>query len=562
MSVTRRVFYYLITIITLGILAAGLGQLLSLLFDITIKSSYLTQVGGSAFNQQQLSMGIAMLVIGGPLWYFFWRAVQRRVAGNSEEIGAGMRKLFLNLVLLITAITALQNASEFIKWLISGAPAARFSSSAPAMLIVAGLIWFYHWRISEGEGQPSAVAKRLRRWYMYIMSGMGLVWLAAGIVMLVNAGVSSLVTNNITLVSNPFWNNASQVSITWIVLGGLNWYFHWFRMAKDDLDSTLRQVYFYLLAILGGAIAGLVALTTAIYHLLFWFFNINAAQNLQFLGWTIPTILVGAAIWSYHLRLVNLESTKVSERKLSPERVHLYLMSFLSLGTLVSGLIMLVGVLLYLLIGSLSTTLTIDPAWWKNQLSICIAELLVGTPLWLYYWNRVIKRVGAGGISEWRARSRRIFLYIVVVASIVALVAGLVNIIYQILNGILQSNFGINVLRRSGWSIQTLIVAAPLLWYHWQFIRSEQRRGSETTTKHKTVTLLAGAAADDIAKRIADKIGYKIRVFYQTGAPEPEFILSDDELAQLVNEIQSSAADKIMLVASGNKLAVIPYEEK
>jgi hypothetical protein len=562
MSVTRRVFYYLIIIITLGIFAAGLGQLLSLLFDITIRASYLTQVGGFAFNQQQLSMGIAMLVIGGPLWYFFWRAVQRRVAGNAEEIGAGMRKLFLNLIILVAAITAIQSASEFFKWLISGAPVAQFSSSAPATLIVAGLIWYYHWRISESEGQPSAIAKKLRRWYVYIMSGIGLIWLAAGIVMLVNAGVNSLITNNITLVSNPFWNNASQISIAWIVLGGLNWYFHWFRMAKDDLDSTLRQVYFYLLAILGGAVAGLVALTTTIYHLLFWLFNVNALQNLQFLGWTIPTILVGAAIWSYHLRLVNEESTKVTERKLSPERVHLYLMSFLSLGTLVSGLVILVGVLVYLLIGSLSTTLTIDPAWWKNQLSICLAELIVGTPLWLYYWNRVIKRVSAGGLNEWRARSRRIFLYMVVVAAIIALVAGLVNIIYQILNGILQSKFGINVLRGSGWSIQTLVVAAPLLWYHWQFIRSEQHRGSETAAKHKTITLLAGAVADDIANRIADKLGYKIRVFYQTGAPESEFMLSDDEVAQLVDEIQSSAADNIMLVVSGNKLAVIPYEKK
>ena len=46
MSITRRVWLYLITLISLGIFAAGVGQLLTLLFDVTIKGSYLTQVGG------------------------------------------------------------------------------------------------------------------------------------------------------------------------------------------------------------------------------------------------------------------------------------------------------------------------------------------------------------------------------------------------------------------------------------------------------------------------------------------------------------------------------------
>ncbi len=561
-SVTRRVFYYLITIITLGIFAGGLGQLLSLLFEITIRSPYLTQIGRSAFNQQQLSMGLAMVVIGGPLWYFFWRAVQRRVAGNPEETGTGIRKVFLNLIILVTGITALQNASEIMKWLISGAPLEQLFSSALAIFIVAILIWYYHWHISESEGHPSAIARTLRRWYVYIMSGIGLVWLAIGIVMLVYAGINSVVTANSTLVSTPFWNDAAQFSVTWIVLGGLNWYFHWFRMAKGDVDSTLRQVYFYILAILGGAVAGLVALTTAIYHLLFWLFNVNSAQNLQYLDWTIPTIIIGAAIWSFHVRLVNEEFSQVSEPKLSPQRVHLYLMSFLSLGTLVSGLVILIGVLVYLLISSLSTTLTTDAGWWKNQLSICIAELIVGTPLWLYYWNRVIKRVSDGGLKEWRARSRRIFLYIIVVAAIVALTASLVNIIYQILNGILQSRFDIRVLQGSAWSIQSLIVAAPLLWYHWRFIRGEQRHGSEAVVKHKNITLLAGGGANDIAKLLADKLGYKIRIFYQTGAPESGFTLSDEEAGRLANDIQSSDADNIILVVSGEKLDIVPYQEK
>lgn len=64
MNTIRRFWFYAITLVTLGIFAAGVGQLLTLLFDMTIKSSYLTQVGETAFNQQQLSLGLAMTVIG------------------------------------------------------------------------------------------------------------------------------------------------------------------------------------------------------------------------------------------------------------------------------------------------------------------------------------------------------------------------------------------------------------------------------------------------------------------------------------------------------------------
>ncbi len=71
MSSVRRVYFYLVTLITLGILAGGAGVLLNLLFDIAIFNS--SAIGQENFYQQQLSMGIAMVVIGGPLWFLFWR---------------------------------------------------------------------------------------------------------------------------------------------------------------------------------------------------------------------------------------------------------------------------------------------------------------------------------------------------------------------------------------------------------------------------------------------------------------------------------------------------------
>jgi hypothetical protein len=238
-------------------------------------------------------------------------------------------------------------------------------------------------------------------------------------------------------------------------------------------------------------------------------------------------------------------------------------MSFLGLGTMVTGLILLIGVLLDLLGNAISPPVVVSPGWWQNHLSLCLALLFVGTPLWLYYWGKVLRRAATGRISEWRARSRRIFLYFVVGASIIALAASLVNIVYQILNGALQGSSGVSVLHNAKWSLQALVVAAPLLWYHWQILRLDQHRGAEAAAVQKSVAILAGGQVGDLAPRLEEKLGYRIRVLNRVGQPggEPIF-LSDDELAGLVTEIQQAPSDRVILLALGGKISVLPYQEK
>lgn len=564
-SGTRRLWLYLITLISLGIFAAGVGQLLSLLFEVTIKGSYLTQVGQATFNKQLLSLGLAMTVIGGPLWFLFWRAAQRRARDNQEETGDMIRKLYLNLVLLGTALMGITTASSFLKWLMAGVPLAQFSSSSLAIVIVAGIVWYYHWRVSELEGYTSSDAKTLRRWYVYILSGFGLVWLAVGLVQLIDTAFVNMQVWQGALVQGKFWSDAARMGVAQIILGGVTWYFHWFHMARGDFDSILRQVYFYLLTISGGAIAALVALTITLYRFFGWAFRGTPASQgptFQFLAWTVPTFLVGLTIWGYHRRLAEEEASAVQEKRQSAQRGYLYLMSFLGLGTLVTGLSMLFGILVGLIIDAASTSLVQTTGWWRNQLSLCLALLLVGTPLWLYYWNGILKRVQAGGIEEWRALPRRVFLYMVVGASIVALTADLVNIIYQILNGALQGNFGINVLRASKWSIETLIVAAPLLWYHWQLLRADQLRGGEPVAIRRNVTLLADDRTEELVSRLENKLGYKVRVLYQVGQPGIPSVLPDEEIDRLANEVQASPSNDVMLVVLGGKVIALPYKDK
>jgi ABC-type multidrug transport system fused ATPase/permease subunit len=233
-------------------------------------------------------------------------------------------------------------------------------------------------------------------------------------------------------------------------------------------------------------------------------------------------------------------------------------MSFLGLGTLITGLSILFGILL-----DTGTSLTASVGWWRNQLALSLALLLVGLPLWLYYWNGILKRVQSGGITEWRALSRRIYLYVIIGASIIMLAGDLVNIVYQLLSGIMQGNFGTNFLHSSKWSLQTLIVAVLLLWYHWQILRADQRRGAEAVVVRKSVTLLADDRTGELAARLENKLGFKIRTLYQVGQTGGGLIiLPEEEIDRLVNEILSVPSNKVMLVVLSGKVTVLPYQDK
>jgi uncharacterized membrane protein len=562
MSTAKRVYFYLVYFIALGMFAGGASILLGVCFDIITKYPALAQIGAQTFSRQALSLGLAMLVIGGVLWFLFWRAIQRNVSGNPAEIESAIRKLFINLILAASALVGLFAAVGFLKWLMAGALLNQFPSGGLARLIVTGVIWYYHWRVTEKEGQPSPEAKTLRRWYGYLLSGWGLVSLSVNLVGLVNTAVLHLPVWGETIVSGKFWSSNVQGSISWILLGGAVWAFHWFRMAKGDFDSTLRQVYLYLLAILGGSIAGLVALTTSLFKVFrFALGTLSTPTNtyFQFLGWTVPLMLVAAAVWVYHQHVTQEEAVQVQER-LSARRVHSYLMSFIGLGTLIAGLIILFGILLELPLRAGSMVVT--PGWWYNQLSVCLALVVVATPIWLYYWNRALQ-MAAKGVAERRASSRRIFLYVVVGAAIVTLAADLVNIVYQLLNGILQGTFGADVLRHSKWSLQTLVVAVPVLMYHWQILRQDQRLGAEAAAVQKTVTVLVSDRAAGLVSQIEEKLGYKVHTLRYLGQKPKDFpALSDKEVSRLADDIQAAPSTKVMLVAAGGKILVLPYQEK
>jgi ABC-type multidrug transport system fused ATPase/permease subunit len=560
MSTARRVYLYLVMLLGLGLLAAGAHQFLALGLDLLIKGSAVTEIGGADYVRQQLSLSLALIIIGAPLWFFFWRMIQRAVARDPAEAGTALRKIILTLVLITAALAALFGAARFLEWLLSGAVSTDFAGLTP--MIVAGIIWAYFWYTSEKENQPTPVAHTARRWYLYVISGWGLFWLAMGLVNLVSAAITSLPFFEATLISGPFWAPPVPGAVAGIIVGALYLVFHWRLASRDNPDATLRQVYIYLLAIVGGAIAGLTALITIIAQTLTWGFDpavAPAGEHFRFLGWTIPTLVVGAAVWFYHREVAREEAGQLPLRRLSAQRIHYYIMSFLGLAAMSTGVALLIGLLISL---AAPGTVLAEGAWWQSQLSLALALLIVAAPIWFYYWGQILERTAAGGVTESKARSRRIYLYTVTGISMAALAAALVNIIYQALTNLLGTGENVNFLENLRWSLQGLVVAAPLLWYHWQTIRRDGRRGAEAAARQKSVTVILSREATELLPRIEEKLGYKVRVLYSLNPPQPLPTLAEEDLDYLATMVAAAGDQKVMVILTPGRLLVLPYQEK
>jgi hypothetical protein len=558
MSTAKRVFFYVVCLATLYMFASGVMLLLPICFNL-VTGEY----SWAGFARTEFSMGLSLLLIGGVLWYLFWRAVQRQVAENPAETGSAVRKLYLNAALLVTAFVGLFGAAGFVRWLMGGVPLDRFPSEALSMLIAGGGIWYYHRRVEDREGQPSANAKTLRRWYIYILAGFGLIMLALSVIQLLDAAILHLFWSDIA--RSSFWNISVQRSITWILLGGGVWVHYWFYAAKGDTGSTLRWVYLYLLVIPGGAIAGLTALIFFLFEIFMFAFGGTGAAGSSyflFLGWTIPTMLVVTLILAYHQRAVQQETAQLRKQQLSARRIFLYLVSFLGLGTLIAGLITLLGVLLDLIINATSTTLTVTAGWWHNQFSLGLALLVVSAPIWLYYWKKVLRMVAEGGVEERGTRSRRIYLYVILGIAVITLTTVVVNIVYQLINGLLQGDIGTVSLQNMKWSLQTLLIPLPVLLYHWHLLREDRRLGAEKVLPRKRVTMLASEQAAELVAGLQERLGSRIRLLRRLSMTGPAPALSGEELDKLVSEISDAPGGKVMLVVTGSGVMVLPYEDK
>ncbi len=557
MNTMKRLYFYGMAFVALVVTANGASQLLAYLLDIVSGRQI---AGGVA---ERVSLGLALVVVGAPLWFFHWAYVQRQVERDRNEGGATLRKLYLYASMFFAAIIVFVAERSLVIWALGS---DTFDSKWVGQFVMWGAVWAYHWTVERREGEASPGGRTLRRWYVYVTSVYALVVLGTGIgavLGLLLGGLYDALVNVPVLASErDLWGRVMHIGLASVVTGGVWWAFHWLYLARDDVDSTLRQVYLYLFAFLGGAITMLVALGAMINAVLRWVLGVpglpDAAVHFQAIASSFTVLVIGGLLLGYHWQVVREESLRATTRRHGAGRTFGYVMSALGLGSLAVGIPILIGLLIGLVVPAARETLAGDDSF-RNLLAVALTLLVIGGPLWAWFWPRMQRQVREVGLEERSALSRCIFIYGVLGVLALAALGSLIGFLFMLLRDLLEGTFSLDFLRNGKWLLGVVLTAGALLPYYLQVLREDQRAGAEDAPLKKSVTLVVGEQDNELAGRLEEALLAPVRVMRVISPETPVPAVSDEELEAVVEQVRSAATDRVLVTATDGGIRVYGY---
>jgi Domain of unknown function (DUF5671) len=496
MQNARRIYLYLLSAISLGVLATGLFLLLHVLLD-ALGVGRGTPLGGGGADRQQLSLALALVGVGFPVWGVHWWLAERGLRPDApraeEERGSGMRALYLSAVLGVTLLFGARDAIEVLHHLVGsvvGAPDATFGSDAAgtlAGLLVAGLLWAYHVAVRRRDmatGPMREAAAWLPRLYLY---GAALIALQlmlnslASLFGLLGEVLAPPANGAVVDAGYRTYTLAYETSIVMVL--AVVWLAHvWYarRLIDDpgwrgasERPARLRLAYF-VAAILIAAIVVLMRIADAMRAILGPLFGATQGLGSTLIG-TDPVrqiaVAFGAALlwaiaWRLHLGWMRAEALQQddAERSSLAEQLQLHVVAAVGLGFGAVGLAWLLGITFDVLLGG-GRTAAAD-GFWRLQLATFVPFAILGAGMWLWAWSAAIGRYGGNPLREAGSVVRRAYLLVALAASILTGVASLGLVLYRLFGTILGVTLSGNTVSELSTPIGFLIVAIAVALYH------------------------------------------------------------------------------------------------
>jgi hypothetical protein len=551
--------------------AAGLNALLDYLLDSVFGSPVLFD------GQTQLALGLALVVVGTPIWFLHWWMAQKAVMRLPMEAAAPSRKVYLYLTLGVTAALVAIGLVNLLRWLLG---TGSFNGNNIAFPLVWGGVWAYHWHVRSVEDRGAEAIAWVRRAYWYFTSLYGLAMLATGVGIVIwrplRAAYEALFAAQ-TLVPGAvgfwesIWTDTARTGVAIALAGALSWWWHWHRAARGDVNSVLRYLYLYLFAVLGGAATVVVSLSILLYLVLQWYIGVPgsaaAAGHFRSLPGVIAALIPGAVLWGYHRALVQQESRLAPGGCEAAQRVYRYLVAALGLGTLSTGLVMVFLVVLGVLVPLPGPQLQ-DAQWWRNPLVLGLTLLAVGIPVWSLHWFGAQRQVEAGGPEERAALSRRVFIYGVFGIATLLVLGNLSALLYMFFRDLLEADLSLQLLQDAKWSIGTLLMAGAVSVYHWLVLQEDRRAmpareelPAPAPPVAKAITALAAEPAQALLQQLQPRLGgVSIRVWRRLDGGEAP-VLTEAELEELRERIIQAPGDRVLLTVDAAGVQVVPYRE-
>jgi hypothetical protein len=502
MQTVRRLYLYVMSGITFGMLAVGLDQLL-----VVILGELGVGRGPFSFGDQgygeQLSLAIALVAVGLPVWAVHWRLAQRglQAAGPraDEERASTVRALYLTLVLAVLLGFGAPSALELLRIAVNslaGGSSGDFFSGDPAgalaTLIVTGLGWGYHVAVRRSDmraGRHTGASAWLPRVYLYGASLTGLFLAIQSIGSLVAFLADIALTGGSTFDDPQFRAfqvaDLSSAALIW----GVVWIGHWWYATGLTRDSgwrgaserpaRLRQA-FYVAVILAGAASVLRFGSDALRAVLIPVVGGNEAlgsPDSSDLLRAVITALIAAIPWGIawwaHVRWMRGEAARSEDPAsvATAVRLDLHAVALVGLAFGAGGVAWLLGLLFDVLLGGDRTGGR--DGFWRVELATFVPYAVLGLLAWTWKWWQARARQAADPLGEAGSMVRRSFLMFVLASSIVAGLGSLAVVLYRLLGRLLGANLFGNAASELATPLGILVVAVAVALYHGLALRRD-----------------------------------------------------------------------------------------
>ncbi len=478
MKTIRRIYFYLVTLISVLSLTWGITNLL--------RSLTSSQFVGS--QSDILSTGLAQILVSIPIFLLHWFIVQRDAQNSEEEKSSLIRGMYFYGILLASLIPVVQNLIALLNRLLLQAaqinPAQALLGGYQTLsdnLIAIGvnlILAVYFYRVLQSDWESSTDTESLtdlRRIYRYI-------WMLYSLGLTI-IGVQKLVVYMLAWQPILFPSSGKEQfinALTLLLIGTPLW-LYWWRLIQsaihreEERHSTVRILILYALT-LAGAITFSINAGAIFYRLL----QAALGQSTTFqellskISSPLSLALIFGVLWAYFSGILknNIAAEKEQAKQAAMHRIYRYPLAALGLAGTILGIAGLAGWIIDLL-------LKVDWIWQdKTQpLAQNLAVLAVGMALWLVFWpkvNRPSMQSGEAGDHARRSLSRKIYLYLVIFAGVIGVMASAGFLLYSLL----QSLFGVenisllnDVLKYS----RLILLFGALLAYHLTWLKQDTR---------------------------------------------------------------------------------------
>lgn len=539
----RRLFQYALLFGLLTIAASGVSGLIGRLFDMGHVI---------AESRTDLARDITFAIVGIPLYLFVGRWTKRTLADDPSERRSMAWNLYLSVVSLTALITSLTAAYGILMWAFGE---ESFRGQQLSRLLVWGLVWIVHWQLIHDTSREEE-----SRAHYILGSLIGLGVMSVGFGNLISSVAQLLIAQDekSVLVEST---NPSLRAISLTIIGLPVWYQYWLRIAHNLKRELLWFSYVLLVGVAGGFIALVASTSVILFDSLVWFFGDTtsniASQHFNDSISAVGSGIVGLGVWWYHANIVR-DSDDVERSEV--RRVYEYIISGISLVAAAAGLMMI----LVAVIESVSPGEVVSTTSSANTLLVAVTLILVGAPVWWFFWNRIESHVAIDG-HEQSSPTRRIFLLMLFGVSSVAAVISVLTGVFLFLDDLLNNQLGIETIRQMRFAIAILVANAAISWYHWSIYRHE-RSISVRKAKRDRFIVLVGPHDAHLAETIQHEIGGTVQMWdspsLTAGKPGADGIADGagqwDKKAVL-DLIAAMEGDELMILNEKKKLKAIPF---